>query len=82
MKDRKTTKLEPVAASEAIDLDELRSRATCSVDEAARLLHVGRSTAYAAVRCGDIPSLRCSGRVLIPTAKLLAMLGCDGERSD
>ena len=63
----------------AVTSDELRGRATCSVDEAAQLLQVGRSTAYAAIKCGDIPSLRISNRILVPTAKLLAMLGLEAD---
>ena len=58
-------------------LDDLRGRATCSVDEAAAILGIGRSTAYAAVRDGSLPVLRISKRLLVPTAKLLAMIGLD-----
>jgi excisionase family DNA binding protein len=47
------------------------------VDEAAAVLGIGRSTAYAAVRDGSLPALRLSGRLLIPVAKLLAMLGLE-----
>jgi excisionase family DNA binding protein len=55
----------------------LRERHTCSVDEAAAVLGVGRSTAYAAARDGSLPTLRLSKRILVPTAKLLEMLGLD-----
>ncbi len=54
---------------------ELRRRRTCSVDEAARFLQIGRSTAYAAAKDGSLPSLRVAGRILVPVAKLLAMVG-------
>jgi excisionase family DNA binding protein len=54
---------------------ELRSRHTCSVEEAAAFLGIGRSTAYAAARDGSLPTLRLSHRLLVPTAKLLAMVG-------
>ena len=57
----------------------LKERTTCSVEEAARLLKIGRSTAYAAVRDGSLPSLRLSHRILIPTAKLAAMLGLEEQ---
>lgn len=60
-------------------IERLRGRHTCSVDEAAALLGIGRSTAYAAVRDGSLPALRLSGRLLVPVAKLLAMLGVDPE---
>jgi excisionase family DNA binding protein len=56
---------------------ELASRRTCSVDEAAAVLGIGRSTAYAAAHDGSLPVLRVRTRLLVPTAKLLAMLGCD-----
>jgi excisionase family DNA binding protein len=59
---------------------ELRGRSTCSVDEAARLLRIGRSTAYAAAHDGSLPTIRVSSRLLVPTAKLLAMIGvAEGE---
>ncbi len=56
------------------------SKYTCSIEEAARLLGIGRSTAYAAARDGSLPTLRLSHRLLVPTAKLLAML--EGEPAD
>ena len=56
------------------DLAQLRRRTTCSIDEAAALLGIGRSTAYAAARDGTLPTLRLSHRILVPTARLLAML--------
>jgi excisionase family DNA binding protein len=55
--------------------EDLRGRHTCSIDEAANLLGIGRSTAYAAARDGSLPVLRISGRLLVPTAKLLVLLG-------
>jgi hypothetical protein len=56
-------------------VDALHSRRTCSVVEAAAALGIGRSTAYAAAQDGSLPTLRISHRLLVPTAKLLAMLG-------
>jgi len=56
-------------------LEEVRARATCSIDEASAILGIGRSTAYAAARDGSLPTLRLSHRLLVPTSKLLAMLG-------
>ena len=50
------------------------------MDEAARLLRIGRSTAYAAAHDGSLPTIRVSSRLLVPTAKLLAMIGvAEGE---
>ena len=49
-----------------------------SVDEVARILGVARGTAYEAIRRGEIPSIRIGKRILVPRAKLHAMLGHDG----
>lgn len=65
-----------------VAVERLRDRCTCSVEEAAALLGIGRSTAYAAARDGSLPTLRLSHRLLVPTAKLLEMIGCDGEQVD
>lgn len=56
-------------------LEQLRKRPTCSVDAAATILGIGRSTAYAAARDGSLPTVRISHRLLVPTSKLLALLG-------
>ena len=58
-------------------IERLRGRCTCSVEEAATALGVGRSTAYSAAHDGTLPVLKIRNRLLVPTAKLLAMLGCD-----
>jgi excisionase family DNA binding protein len=50
---------------------------TVSVEEAGRLLGIGRSSAYAAVRRGDIPSLKVGHLYRVPRARLLAMLGVE-----
>jgi excisionase family DNA binding protein len=59
--------------------EALRRNRTCSVDEAARFLQIGRSTAYAAAKDGSLPSIRVAGRILVPVAKLLAMVGQESE---
>lgn len=64
-------------ARERITLEDLAGRSTCSVDEAASVLGIGRSTAFAAAHDGSLPTLRLSKRLLVPTAKLLAMLGIE-----
>lgn len=58
-------------------LRRLEGRATCSIDEAAAVLEVGRSTAYAAARDGSLPTLRISNRILVSVAKLRNLLGID-----
>lgn len=62
---------------EGLTIEALRGRHTCSIDEAGELLGIGRSTAYAAARAGDIPTLHLGRRLLVPTAKLLVMLGVE-----
>ncbi|WP_410007859.1 helix-turn-helix domain-containing protein [Planotetraspora sp. A-T 1434] len=48
---------------------------TTSVRQAARLLGITREAGYDAVHRGDLPSIRIGRKILIPTAKLAAMLG-------
>ncbi len=47
---------------------------TISVEQAADVLGVSRSSAYRAVKNDEIPTFRVGRRLLVPTAKLLAML--------
>lgn len=56
-----------------------RETPTVSVEHAGQLLGMSRPSAYAAVRRGDIPSIRIGRRVIVPTAKLLQMLGLGGQ---
>ena len=55
----------------------LSGRTTYSVEESARYLGIGRSTAYAAAKDGSLPTIRVSNRILVPAAKLRAMLGLE-----
>ncbi|RJL22040.1 DNA-binding protein [Bailinhaonella thermotolerans] len=50
-----------------------------SVAEVAAVLGITRDGAYDAVRRGDIPSLRIGRKILIPTARLAALLGIERE---
>lgn len=54
-------------------LDDIRDRATITVDEAAAVLGIDRSTAYAAVHNGDLPHIRIGRRILVPVPKFLRM---------
>lgn len=45
-----------------------------TVMEAARLLRVGRNTAYDLARMGTLPAIRIGRRMLIPKGGLLQML--------
>ena len=49
--------------------------ATMTIPEAAELLGISRSAAYRAVTRGEIPTIRIGRRLLVPTAKLYAILG-------
>jgi excisionase family DNA binding protein len=49
--------------------------ATISIEEAGKILGLSRSAAYRAAARGEIPTLRFGRRLVVPTAKLFAMLG-------
>lgn len=51
---------------------------TMTVEQAAELLGVSRSSGYRAAALGQLPTIRLGRRLLVPTAKLLAMLGSVG----
>lgn len=59
----------------ALTLDDIRSRPSLTVPEAGRVLGLGQVAAYRAVRNGDIPSIRIGARIVVPTPRLLALLG-------
>jgi excisionase family DNA binding protein len=48
---------------------------TMTVPQAAKLLGVSRGTAYQGVKDGSIPALKIAGRIVVPRAKLLDLLG-------
>lgn len=52
---------------------------TLSVEDTATLLGVSRASAYAAVKVGEIPSIRVGRRVLVPTAALRRLLMLDDD---
>ena len=49
-------------------------RKTYDVEEAGRLLGIGRNQAYEAAKRGDFPTIRIGKRVLIPKAALDRLL--------
>src|SRR5437899_1024126 len=53
---------------------------TITVEQAAEVLGVGRSTAYELVRSGDLKCIRLRRRIVIPVAHLAERLGV--ERAD
>jgi excisionase family DNA binding protein len=50
---------------------------TLTVEQAAKVLGIGRSTAYELVHTGAIPSLRLGRRIIVPVARLAERLGVD-----
>jgi len=54
-------------------------RPTVRVEEAGGWLGLGRSSAYEAVRRGEIPVLRFGRALRVPTARLRVLLGLDVE---
>ena len=54
------------------------SRLALSVDETARFLGIARSTAFDAVRRGELPVIRIGRRFLVPVPALARMLSGRG----
>jgi excisionase family DNA binding protein len=52
------------------------------VEDAARVLGISRSSAYRAAAAGEIPVVRVAGRMQVPTAHLLRLIGLDGDGRD
>jgi len=52
-----------------------------TVEEAGRLLQIGRQSAYKAARSGELPTIRIGRRLLVPRARLAEMLGEIGRAS-
>jgi excisionase family DNA binding protein len=49
--------------------------AVLTVEEAGRVLRLGRTSAYQAVRAGEIPSIKVGRSLRVPTARLAELLG-------
>jgi excisionase family DNA binding protein len=52
---------------------------TVTVEQAAKLLGIGRSTAYELVHAGDIPSLRLGRRIVVPICQIANKLGAPAD---
>ncbi len=52
-----------------------RTRPTLTVEEAGAVIGLSRTSAYAAVSRGELPTVRLGGRLLLPTARLRALVG-------
>jgi excisionase family DNA binding protein len=50
-----------------------------TVEEAGRILRIGRSAAYNAARSGELPTVRIGRSVRVSKHALAAMLGLNGE---
>jgi excisionase family DNA binding protein len=57
-------------------------RLTVTVEEAAKILGIGRGLAYEAIRTGQIKSVRIGRRILVPLAPLRKMLNADVSGTD
>jgi excisionase family DNA binding protein len=55
--------------------NDWRDRTTVSVEEAGKVLGLGRSAAYRCVNSGEIPSIKLGGKFLVPTTRLRLLLG-------
>jgi excisionase family DNA binding protein len=55
----------------------IERRPTLTVEETAKLLGISRGLAFQAVRRGDIPAIRIGRRILVPLARLQALLNGD-----
>jgi excisionase family DNA binding protein len=63
-------------------LERLLNAPTVSVPDAARLLGVGRSTVYTAVKSGEVPSIRVGNRVRIPSRWVRQVLQLQADPGD
>lgn len=54
-------------------------RETLSVEEAGRVLGIGRALAYTLARSGEIPTLRLGNRLVVPRRALDRLLDSGGR---
>jgi hypothetical protein len=78
------TLADPRQLPAVLTLEEARRLPTVlSVEDAGQLLlELGRTAAYDAVARGELPVLRFGRRLVVPTARVLAMLGLYPERDE
>jgi excisionase family DNA binding protein len=67
--------MQNVTPLRALSLNDLANRTTISVEEAAKVIGIGRSAAYEAARTGQLPTRRLGRRLLVPVPALLEWLG-------
>ncbi|MBI9000048.1 helix-turn-helix domain-containing protein [Corynebacterium sp. CCM 9185] len=58
------------------------SRPTITVEEAAAVLGISKSSAYAAIKRNEFPTpvIKIGGRYVVPTAPLRQLLGVDAPK--
>jgi excisionase family DNA binding protein len=56
--------------------------AVLTVEEAGRVLRIGRSAAYQAARSGELPTIRIGRCLRVPLHRLEQMLGYDDLHND
>lgn len=75
-------KLAARMTSAPVTLADIRGKATIPVwPDAGQIIGLGRNASYAAAAAGSIPTLRFGNRLVVPTAKLLALLGIEDTGS-
>ena len=65
-----------------MDTEIADERRTLSIEEAAAVLGVGRSLMYDAARRGEIPVIKIGRRLVVPRARLDAMLAAEGDAAE
>lgn len=58
-----------------MEIPDPRVKPTMTVPEAGALFGLCERTAYDAAHRGEIPTIRIGRRLIVPTARLLALLG-------
>lgn len=53
---------------------------TMTVEQAGELLGISRRSAYRAASTGELPTIKLGRRLLVPTMRVLEMLGLSEER--
>lgn len=64
-----------------MNIPDPRVQPTMTVQEAGLLLGLSKDVAYRAAHAGTLPVLRFGGRFVVPTARLLVLLGLSAEPS-
>lgn len=60
-------------------LPDPHTEPTISIPAAGAIFGLSRAASYQAAQRGEIPTIRLGKRLLVPTAKLLALLGLDSR---